>query len=280
MSVFYEIKEHLQVKRNEENVDDITGAGDALQAMQGQLAALAALMLAGDDSIRFKLRLTADGKTYICEGKEVMPEFKTILDVLPNAAEVDLEAAYGYTHHGGWAMYDLVGPFPLMKLLGDYKSDDPYWDGIFYSAWNNADCNEDAGCLVAYGKKDGKVYRGQLSGKIAASLPDGDWNEWMSSSLYALGDPKDAAFVDACEALADYFGEDLQLDEDGEYYLNSFPLHNDAEARRFFELMTEVKQRASEFSLIAALADTSHPDAQLADIEETDDGFVLRVTQV
>ena len=73
MSMYYEVKEHLQVRRNQE--DGYTGADVAPGAMQGQPAALAALILPGERAGVDDLKLKADGKEYRFKGEEITPEY-------------------------------------------------------------------------------------------------------------------------------------------------------------------------------------------------------------
>ena len=285
MSVYYEVKEHLQVRRNQE--DGFTGAYVALGAMKGQLAALAALILTGENASVYDLHLTADGKKYSFKGNEITPEYKEILTALTEAADVDLAVSFGFTWRSNWNMYELVGPFPLMNRLEDPEYEDLDWSGVFYSAWEKEDSTAGTGKLVVYKEKDGKIRRRDAVFEAAPAVPDGIWYG-QDSPVYAKGDPGDPAFVKACKALSDAFGQELDLETEkgdyyGDYYLkDNITLHNDTDARRFVELLTDLKAAASEFDLTAIFVDyTTTPDARLLEIEDMEDGpFVTRLAQI
>ena len=281
MSVYFEVKEHLQVKRTAEEMEYETNGSIALNIMQGQLAALAALILINEDARIYDLHMTADGKEYTYKGEEITPEFKTILTALTESAEVDLVVGYSYEWRANWDMYSLVGPDPLMQFCKDPEFG---MNGIFYSAWHNADCSDGNGVLVAYGEKDGKTYNGEVSYVTVTALPDGSWYSPNSAIVYAeTEDGVSAAatpgFTDACKAVTEFAGDELDLDEEGCYYLNDLTLRSDGEAKHFIELVKEVKRVSKEFGLMAYFVDTSLPDARLMFIDD-EDGYTIRVASV
>ncbi len=284
MSVYYYVREHLQVKRTAEEMEYITDGSIAQNIMQGQLAALAALSLVEEDINIYELHLTADGKEYTYEGSEITPEFRTILTALTEAADVDIVADYKYVWRANWEMYDLVGPFPLMNHCKEPENEDAGLNGVFYSAWHCADCSDGNGVLVAYGEKDGKTYNGEVPYETVMTAPDGNWYNPLSSVVYAeTEEGKSAAetpgFTDACKAVSEFAEEELNLDEEGCYYLNNVTLHSDAEVKHFIELVKEVKRVSKEFNLIADFVDTSLPDVRLMIIDE-EDRFAIRVASV
>ena len=113
MSVSFNVKEHLQVRKEE------TGQPSSpLIIMQGQLLSLAGLMLIDEAEIQ-DLKMTADGVAYTFSGSHPDHKFSKLLSVMLKAKDVEISVHYSYFSRLSSPMYDTVGPFPLMEYMKD-----------------------------------------------------------------------------------------------------------------------------------------------------------------
>ncbi len=284
MSVYYDVKEHLQFTGKEDAVD---GAYIAADVMKVQLAALAGLILLDEAKI-YRLQMTADGKDYQYEGAEVTPEFKKILNAIDDSSDVDLEIEYLW--RGSWTPYENMGPFALMKTIEE-RHDEFDWSTVFYSAWYRPDSGEGCGSLYAYGTKDGKTYNGEVSFEETTHVPSGEWiaqDTPIAASVKLNGAEADPAFIAACKAFEPFCEEndmsfDTYDDEDiYEFYLSNLTIRTNEEAQRVIELFKELRRLSTnQFGLMANLVDYSHKDARLMMIEEGEgEEFEIKVAMV
>ena len=283
MSVYYDVAEHLKVKKNAE--DGITRASEAVNIMAGQLAALAALMTMGEGRI-WELKMTADGKEYGLSKEETLSEFREILSALTKAGEVDLVIRYDYCWRASWQMYDLVGPFPLMDFMKDPENYDT--SDVFYSAWNKADSDEGPGDLVAYGEHDGKTCSGQVEYTQVSSIPEGDWFETNTPVIVESDDSFDAKaypdLISVCQELAE-MGKYTQLDyENGlSFFLNNVRLTTTQQKKRYCDLVKQLVKLIPDdlpYLINGHFVDYSGDDAQLMTIDHDGQKLVINVAEI
>ena len=284
MSEYHEIKEHLHIEGKA--ADKVTGASICADIMQFNLASLASLVLL-DEARIYGLQLTADGREYNFSGKEITPEYRTILSALGEAADIDIVAEYGY-YWRDKPLYLNVGPFELMDTL-DEHSNEVGWDNVFYSAWHNADYNDGCGALVAYGVKDGKTYNGVVPFEKVDAVPEGEWYAQdipIIASVKGASEEERAVFIAACRDFSAFCDEaDLGFYEhDGvfTFCMSNLAVKTDAEARQFMEKVKEVHRLSNEsFCLMANMVDLTLKDARLMMIEEDgEDGFNISIAAV
>ena len=283
MSVSFQVKEHLQVKKN-----DADDESTPLDIMRGQLLALAAVMLIGRAEIA-ELRMTADGVGYSYRGNHPSLKFRKLLSVMANSKDVDLSVCYSYSSSVSWSMYGMVGPFPLMKYMknpceGEKKS----LSDVFYSAWYCAD-GSCPGELAAYGTRNGKTYSGEVDLKQVTSIPGGEWDELTMPMLIEANDSFDAASDPKLgEVLRDLagMGHDTDLfyyNNCFNFYLNNLDISSDEKTARLTELTHRLVSLAPEDAgvrICGAFVDLSGDDARMLTIDYNENRFDYRIAEV
>ena len=280
MSVYYEIKEHLRITGAAANN---LNAIEARGIMNGGLASLAGLMVLGEGRL-YQLHLTADGKTYDIVKSEITPLYSEVVAALYEAEEIDLTVDYGFCWRANGGLYELVGPFEMLKHFEDPEDDD--MTGIFYSAWNNADCSDGNGILSAYGEHNGKTYNGTVEYAAVSEVPAGNW-EAKDTVIWLEPDDFDAQahpeVISACEALQE-LSDDTTLETDNGFLfsINNLMLRCPEDGRRFIERVTKLGDLMQEkfCGIMGNFADTEGKDARLMIIDEADSGYTIKVAQV
>lgn len=283
MSVFYDVKEHLRFEGKES--DAITGASICANVMKSQLASLAGLILVDDAKI-YNLSMIADGKEYSYKGKDITPEYKTILAALCESEDVDIEVEYGFNWRAKGRYYDNVGPFEMIGLLEE-RDPEFSWDNVFYSAWNNSDSNDGCGTLVAYGINDGKTYSGTVPFEKVDHIPEGKWicqDTPIYASIKKDGDID--GFFAACRKFSAFCDEDdlefSEIDDCVEFCMSNLIINSDEDIHHFIVLLEAFRNlELDEFGLMANLVDCSQKDARLMMTEENEEGeFSIKIASV
>lgn len=280
MSVSYSIMEHLKVKRNAEDKYSVP-----VNIMVGQLAALASLMLIEDAQIN-KMRLVADGREYTFSGGELTPAFRQILKAMENAEELDFSIDYYFIWRAGWQMYELVGPLAMMDFFDEPGEED--LSNVFYCAWNNADCENGPGKLVAYGEHNGKTYSGLVELEQASSIPEGIWDEQNTPVIIDTDEDFDEKaypeLIKTCQDLADMASSYvLDCGPGLSFYLNNITIKTAEQRERYVELVKHLAEVApDEIDVIinGAFLDCSKEDARLMTIEHDGHDVVIKVAEI
>ena len=280
MSVAYSIMEHLKVKKTDDSNYSLP-----VEIMNGQLAALAALMVM-DEAKVYRMKLIADGVEYGFSGDEVTPAFKQILQIMSDAKEIDFSIDYHYLWRAGWQMYELVGPFVLMNFFDDPGEEDV--SDVFYSAWNNADCDEGPGKLVAYGKHNGKEYSGLVDFEQVSAIPEGKWEEQRSTVIIDTDESFNAEahpeLLGICRELANMSRDSiLDVDDGLTFYLNNVTIDTAEQRTRYEELLKQLVTAAPEdldLYIDGAFLDPFGADARLMTIEHDGKDLIIKVAEV
>ena len=250
MSIYYDIKEHLIIKNTEEH-------NFSMGVYSHRLVRIGALVL--EDCARFhKLLVITDGKTSEFSGDTITEEFHNIIRKINSAVSVEIFADYGYFKYGMSA----TAPDALdmaYHLSEQFKEDGAEsLNGLFYSIYGNADCDNNAGAIIAYGEKDGHLYTGNVENRIIETLPDGVWYSPQTAVVYDEDNVENIEEIASiCEAMTK-FGTYDELDsyETGiSFYLNNLELRNNDELNEFIDLCKKLTKAtdgecwANEFGL-------------------------------
>ena len=271
MSIYYDVKEHIIIKNTAEQ-------DDSLSVYSHRLARIGALML--EDNARFKkLVAITDGKKREFSGNTMTKKFHDIMRAIGRADSVEIFADYGYHRYGLSAICPKVLDFAdyLDSTIKEFGVEG--LDGLFYSLYNNADCSDDAGAVVAYGEKNGTLYTEMVEEKNIDILPDGVWYSPQTAVIY---DPIENGLDNIeeiepiCREMTKFSCYDeLEVNEDGiSFYLNNLELHNNDEFVEFIGLCrkllraTDGKAWAEELDL----ADLGGDDGKIVKIKINDDG--------
>lgn len=281
MSVYYNVKEHLVVKNTHEN-----GADILVGQMKRQLSLLGALMLTGDATI-FSIELIVEHTKFRFSGKEVSPELHALLCAMDHGNSMELVADYCFR----WSAsldYLNVGPFAVCSCVENLLDEDPEQaENIFYSMYNEADCASGAGVLVAYGKKDGNAYHGQIE-FIPSVLPeDGIWENHDTTIVFDA-DLTDDMDIAAIEQIGRTFAErfpDVRFDGDKSgmnLYVDNLTLHSKSEFEALIDLYSKLIRATNGMcSMIGEFVDLSGKDAVVLQLEiEMDGSYSLMVASV
>ena len=282
MSVYFNVKEHLSISQPRFDPDGCTVPYDLSAIMRGQLAALGALNLLGEGGL-YSLHLVADGKAFDITEDRIDETYKAALAAMFDAKTLELTVDYYYESSVGWAMYDLVGPFPLAEYLKEIGRDD--LKGIFYSAWHHADSGDGPGQLMAYGEKNGTFYHGEIDYAEVPEIPAGLWD---SADTAVVVEPEHfdpeahPEVVEACKVFMT-LSDEVYLVTDGglDFCLNSISLDSPEKGKRFLEAMTRLKAlMPDDFCMMADFVDISGPDPRMMSIKETETGWKILAAQV
>lgn len=259
MSVYYEIKEHLVIT-------DAAEYDYEVALVHGQLCLLGAWILQ-DRAHVSKLEIVVDGAEYGFSGDLMTQDYHKALKAMMNANSLEIISNYGYSVS---ALEVDPGPFPMMNHMEEMAKENPEMlEGIFYCACNHADCSDIAGVLVAYGKKEGKLYDGVVPFAEVDSITEGQWYTPLTAVVCDFEDleGKDIPAIESvCRELM-RFSEADSLDVSDDFFsfcLNNFRIKNDGELKEFMSLYAKfIDLTDGECSLIGELVDISGADAQV-----------------
>lgn len=267
MSVYYDIREHIIINSTAEQEE-------SLAVYSHRLARIGALML--EDCAKFrKLVVITDGKKRDFSGNTMTKKFHDIIRAINRADSVEIIADYGYHRYGLSAICPEALDFTdhLDNLIKECGVE--CLDGLFYSIYNNADCSDDAGAIVAYGKKNGTLFTGTVEGKTVDALPDGVWYSPQTAVVYEE-ESENAEEIEAiCREMTKFSSYDVLEAENNEvmFYLNNLELHNNDELVEFIGLCNKLL-KATDGEAIADinLADLKNDDGRIAEVTYNDDG--------
>lgn len=244
MSIYYDIKEHLIIKNTEEHAE-------TADIFTNHLVRLGSSIL--DDNARVhKLQIITDGEKREFSGETLTEDFHNIVREVKGASSIEAILDYGYYEYGGFTFCDnsikivkSSDMFDISEHLNEHikEEDTECLKGLFYSIYNNADCGDDAGVVVAYGEKNGKLYTGNIENKIIEILPDGVWHSPQTAVVYDEDNVKNIEEVALiCEAMTKFSSNDeLRIDGNSiSFYLNNLELKNDKELNEFIDLCIRI----------------------------------------
>lgn len=259
MSVYYEVFEHLVIEDTEKHCYEQS-------VMISGLALMGAKILSNCGTVE-KLHIIADGVEYTFSGNVMTQAYHEMLNAAGEANA--LEIIWSYRYFGSASEAD-PGPLSMMELLDEMLKEDPdFMDGLFYSAYHNADCAGDAGITVAYGKKNGVMHTGMLPYKAVGSIPGGKWYTPVNAVACDLDDMegRDITQIETiCRQLMQFSAHDyLEVSEDSfGFSLNNLCIKDDAELKQFMKLYAQlIELTDGECCLIGELADISQPDVRM-----------------
>lgn len=271
MSVYYDIKEHIIIKNTAEHEE-------TRDIFSYRLVCLAKSLLLNSGKIH-NLTVIADGKKRELSGTTVTAKFHNIIRAIDKANSLEIVADYGYYHYTS----DVKGPDVcdiadhLDERIKEEGSD--CLNGLFYSIYNNADCSDDAGIVLAYGEKNGTLYTGKVEGKTVDALPDGVWH---SPQTAVICDPMEDGLTNVeeiepiCREMTKFSSYDeLEVDEGGiSFYLNNLELHNNDELNKFVGLCKKLLEATNGEACASelGLTDLYSNDARIITVKINDDG--------
>lgn len=260
MSVFYEVNEHLLVTDTEKH-------REIADLARSQLCLLGAWMLR-DRANFFELTAIADDTEYHFTGNTMNEDYHRLIHALDSARSLEIISSYSYSCS---ALSPDPGPFPMAALLQEIAQNHPEdLRGMFYSMYNNADCADDAGTIVAYGEKGARFYTGHVPFHSVDAIPDGDWYTPVTAVVFE-SDRTDGKDMDAIEAVCRQMCEFSSMDDlartgDGgiRFFLNNLRIRNNTQLQVFLGLLMQlISLTGGDCGLIGELADISGPDVRL-----------------
>lgn len=270
MSVSYEICEHLSIRGGDKTAGTVKMK--TVKKMSDRLEKLRAMMLAGDAEI-YRMDLTVDGNRMDFKGKGISEEHNDFLLSLASAPEVEFHAHYQCV----WCADDEVGLFAFASFLESLSDDE--CSGIFYSIWNNADCEAGAGVLEAYGKQNGKLYKGAVEFETVSAPDDGEWYAETDIAVDSEYSPEQLdEVVRICKELNSLTLNKKETDcltVNGNvitYYMNDALLKGEADYQKLVRLYAELLQMGQQVWSIGEYADVSGADARVMHISFNDAG--------
>lgn len=275
MSVSYEICEHLSIRGGDKTAGTVKMK--TVKKMSDRLEKLRAMMLAGDAEV-YRMDLTVDGKRVDFKENCIGEEYKNLLSNSTSAPEVEFHAHYQYVWRA--ANEDSAEKFELFGLASFLESlSDDECSGIFYSIWNNADCEAGAGVLVAYGKRNEKLYKGAVEFETVSAPDDGEWYAETDIAVDSEYSPEQLdEVVHICKELNSLTLNKKETDYltvDGNvitYYMNDVLLKGEADYQKLVRLYAELRQMGQQVWSIGEYADVSGADAQVMHISFNDAG--------
>ena len=270
MSVSYEICEHLSIHGSGKAASNVKMA--IRKKLYDRIQEIRAMMLAGDAEV-YRMDLTVDGNRVNFKEADINEEHNDLLQNFASALEVEFHAHYQYT----WCTNDEDGLFALASFLESLSDDE--CSGIFYSIWNNADCEAGAGVLAAYGKRNEKLYKGAVEFETVSAPDDGEWYAETDIAVDSEYSPEQLdEVVRICKELNSLTlnkKETDYLSVDGNtvtYYMNDVLLKGEADYQKLVRLYAELCQMGQPIWSIGEYADVSGADARVMHISFNDAG--------
>lgn len=274
MSISYDIFEHIIIT---EKCEDWEIRNDLNVMISDHLIRISASIL-NNSMWDCHLKLVVDGKTLEFEGTVLTEKFQNLFQATDEAKSIELEIGYNYIHH---CLYYLnPDPFKFTEYFDEVIKENgtDMLKGVFYSMYNNADCSECEGFLVAYGEKNNRMYTGEIDAVKLNALPE---DYWYSSQSYMILELKPDELknkdeigqlcTDITEFCDDY---ELAVDDDGiSFEFWNFMLNNNAELEKFAALYgklinaTDNKVLTKDFEFVSGSDDFS-----IVQIRVNDDG--------
>lgn len=275
MSVSYEICEHLSIHGSGKAASNVKMA--IRKKLSDRIQEIRAMMLAGDAEV-YRMDLTVDGNRVNFKEEDINEEHNDLLQNFASALEVEFHAHYQYVWRA--ANEDSAEKFELFALASFLESlSDDECSGIFYSIWNNADCEAGAGVLLAYGKQNGKLYKGAVEFETVSAPDDGEWYAETDIAVDSEYPPEQLdAVVRICKELNSLTlnkKETDYLSVDGNtvaYYMNDVLLKGEADYQKLVRLYAELRQMGQPIWSIGEYADASGADARVMHISFNDAG--------
>lgn len=274
MSVYYEIFEHLTV--NNISSDEHNTKAKTIKTFCDWAAKLGALMLE-DSADVIRMELTADGKEFSFAGNCPNDEYNTLLKAIASANDFDLIAHYEYVWRGADSIFaDELDSFTLSSLFERLSEDE--LDGVFYSMWNNADCGEGAGALVAFGIYNSKLYTGSVDFETVNALPDGEWYAETDIAADSADLPPEQA-IRAVQICTMFNGLTLNETESAyitvsanklSYHMNDVLLHGQDDFDKLIKLYAELRAIVPQTDSLGEYADTHGSHARVMHVSYSD----------
>lgn len=166
MSVYYEVKEYLEVQEITEENREI------LDFTKEHLAWLGWKMLTNSAKV-INITFLCGEKKVIFSGDTMNADFHNMIRTLEEKRSFQLTMEYQYC----WRASDPEMSYDHLAIsfyLDEAQEEEA--KHIFYTMYNNADCGDGAGILSAYGERNGHTYKGIVQDKPISDFPDsGNW---------------------------------------------------------------------------------------------------------
>lgn len=272
MSVYYEVKEHIILK----NVENNRCVGYNLKYDIIEAIAQIGYSMIWENCMVWNLTLKADGKEYFFKGKEVTPELHTIVNAISESKDIDLLLEYDGVNV----------EFPILEGVEDMLNLCPeVAENLFYSLYNKADCENGAGILAAYGKKDGVLYSGVIKPTEVAVAEDG---EWISEDTVVIFDndvteDMDVEKIKKCVADFVEMGADVDYNESEiSLYVNYIKLASAKDVEKFIAIYNELSSATcGRCGYIAEFSDRSADEVRIMKIDfNADDTTTIRIAKI
>lgn len=271
MSIHYDVKEHLIINNTAEQ-------DYSLSVYSHRLARIGALML--EDNAGFtKLVAITDGEKREFSGDTMTKDFHDIMRAINNADSVEVIADYNYHSYGLSAISPDVCDFAVYLDREIKESGVETINGLFYSLYNNADCSDNAGVVVAFGEKNGTLYTGNIEGKTVDVLPDGRWYSPNTTVFYDddVDETKDIGEIESiCDEMIQFRCENTFDINEREFSFSLYDLviENNDEFNMFVGLCIKLLKATGGDAHASELRFTNSDsdDGQIATVKINDDG--------
>lgn len=280
MSGYYTVKEHLVVKNIHEG-----GNGVPVAQMKQQLSLLGELTLTDEVSIS-SIEVKTDGTTLRFSGKEIAAELHVILSAMDQGNSVEIIVDYGIRWDAAQDPLNvrLLAVCNCVKALQEKAPEQA--ENVFYSMYSEVDC-DCGGELVAYGKKNGKIYHGMVEPAPAASLEDGIWENNSTTIIFEdeCTDETDIAVIEqiGCIFAGRFPDASITEGENSEtLYADFFPLRSKADLEYLTEQYARLLRAAdSKCSIVVSFTDLSGKDAAVLELGiKADDSYTLTIARI
>lgn len=272
MSVYYEVKEHIILKNVENNESDCYNLKyDIVEA----IAQIGYLML-WNHGVVWNLALNADGEDYFFKGREITPDLHAIVRAIGDAKDFELVLEYDGCNVD----------FPILEGVEAILNECPdAAENLFYSMYNNADCSNGAGVLVAYGKKDGVLYSGIVEPKEVSAAEDGEWISEDTVVVFDDGVTEEMDVEKIKKCVADFveMGADVDYNESEiSLYVNYIKLASAKDVEKFIAIYNELSSATcGRCGYIAEFSDRSADEVRIMKIDfNADDTTTIRIAKI
>ena len=256
----YTVKEHLIL-------EDSTAQPAARDLLKARLLSFGMVLMPRGNLRRCQLALRADGKLHAFVGRLPTPEFYGLIQALGQAESLEFIGLYEYEWESWWEQSRGADPYSLSRLF--LRRDAPR--ELFYSLYVGDEA--DPGEIVAYGRKNGRRYRGVVPMVPLESLPA--WGQWyvpITAVSYQEGDLKTVdphEILGTCRQLKAMGGQEaMKISKHGfRFALRNLELRTPEAVEAYLSLCRELQtQTGGKCSAWEELVDLSAADPRMLEL--------------
>ena len=269
MSVYYSVKEYLEVQ-------EITEDNSEILYLASEHLAWLGWSILNDNAYVNNVSLSFGDKKLTFSGDTMNTGFHEIIRALNDVSSFELSIDYNYF----WSSSDFECACDHLAISSYLENTDKKESQhIFYTMHNWADCADDGIGFCAYGEKNNHVYNGIVQDEVVSDFPD--TGNWYAPGTTLIYDPENLDGLDV-KAIASVIEELNSLNEDDNiivsenrisYYMDDFQPKNAEDFKKFAYLAGRLIDLTKGSCYVCAeLVDLDNPHGRILKINFENNG--------